>query len=62
MTISIQEFQKEVRNHIGSFQKRYITNPRKKFQSSRGEGNHTKNVLNLYRLHGEGVLLISSMV
>ena len=49
---------------LGSFQKRTILHPQRKFPpSTEEEGNHIKNVLNLCRMSikGKGGLLISSM-
>ena len=49
---------------LGSFQKRTMLHPQRKFPpSTEEEGNHIKNVLNLCRMSikGKGGLLISSM-
>ena len=42
---------------LGSFQKRSIPHPQRKFPPS-GEGNCLKNVLNLYMMSGEGEVLL----
>ena len=58
----------ETQFKIGSFQKRSIPHPQRKFPAVRrwkGGSDCLKNILNLYKMsgegEGEGVLLISSM-
>ena len=62
LNLTIKKIHTQPTEEIGLFQKRSIPHQQRKFPPS-GEGGSDclKNVLNLHRMSGEGVLLISPM-